>query len=437
MRFPFLGRRALTASGIYLSAVLGFLGQALAARWLGLESYGLFAIVIAVTGFVQLAFDLTVEEAVVKYGFRYIAAEQWGKLRRLFRRGLEVKLVGSAVGAAVIAGLAPAGQAIFGRGGLLVPLLIAALLPLAQAPEGIAANALLLRSRYDIRSFFLVVSMATRFVALVIGARHGVTVTIALLVVAQAISSGLISAAGMVAFRRFPRAPQESLGSDRRDIIRFMKQSAVASTIVTAQGSVAPILLGVVASPAAVGLFRVSLAPQQALAAISSPIRLILLTEQTRDWERGDLHMVFAGVKRFTIGATALMVVAVPPLLVFMPQLVRLVYSDKFAAAGNAARFVLVASALTFIVGWSKSLPVSIGRPGLRVLTYGVQAIVLIPLVAVFGVLWGATGAAAALAVSSAVFTVHWGFLILRLHRESQSGVLPPAVAALPTEGPA
>ena len=198
----------------------------------------------------------------------------------------------------------------------------------------------------------------------------------------------------------------------------------------TFQGALAPIVLGMVANPTQVGLYRVALAPQQALAAISSPVRLILLTEQTRDWERGDIRTVFAGVRRFTIAAGLLMLVAVPPLFVFMPDLVRFIYSVKYAAAGDAARFVLVASALTFVIGWSKSLPVSIGRPGLRILTHGIQALVLIPLTAVFGLLWQATGASAALAVAAAVFVAVWAVLIVRLNREHRH--IPPATTGEP-----
>lgn len=423
-------RRSATAGGIYLSAVLGFLGQILAARWLGVERYGLLAIVMSVTGFVQLLFDLTVEEAVIKYGFRYQASEQWGKLRRLYSRALRIKLVGSLVAGVAIAALAPAANAIFGHSDLLLPLLIAAFLPLVQAPEGLAGTSLLLRSRYDIRSFFLVVSMGTRFVALAIGSRLGVTETVLLLVVAQGVTTGLIALAGRKVFRGFPRAPHESLGADRAEIVRFMKKSAIASTMTTFQGALAPIVLGMVANPTQVGLYRVALAPQQALAAISSPVRLILLTEQTRDWERGDIRTVFAGVRRFTIAAGLLMLVAVPPLFVFMPDLVRFIYSAKYAAAGDAARFVLVASALTFVIGWSKSLPVSIGRPGLRILTHGIQALVLIPLTAVFGLLWQATGASAALAVAAAVFVAVWAVLIVRLNREHRH--VPPATTGEP-----
>ena len=70
-------RRSLTAVGIYSSVVLGFLSTVVAARTFhSKEIFGLFTLVITATGFCQALFDLTVEEAVVKYGFHYAARDR-------------------------------------------------------------------------------------------------------------------------------------------------------------------------------------------------------------------------------------------------------------------------------------------------------------------------------------------------------------------------
>ena len=88
-------RRSLTAVGIYSSVVLGFLGTVVATRELhSARHFGDFATVLFATGFLQSFFDLTVEEALVKYGFRYISREDWGRLRRLFSSALRFKLAG-------------------------------------------------------------------------------------------------------------------------------------------------------------------------------------------------------------------------------------------------------------------------------------------------------------------------------------------------------
>ena len=127
-----LRRRFATAAGLYLSVALGILGTIAAARILGLQDFGRFATVMAVVGLAQTLLDLTVEESLTKFGFRYVAGEDWGKLHRLFRRALELKLVGGALASLVILALAPFADTIFGTDGLAAPMAAAAALPFAR-----------------------------------------------------------------------------------------------------------------------------------------------------------------------------------------------------------------------------------------------------------------------------------------------------------------
>ena len=82
-----------------------------------------------------------------------------------------------------------------------------------------------------------------------------------------------------------------------------------------------------------------------------------------------------------------------------MPWLVKVVFASEYESAVTAARVILFAGALQFMMGWTKSLPVTIGRPRLRIVTHGLEAVVAIPLVVVLGAEWGATGAAVAATV--------------------------------------
>ena len=114
------------------------------------------------------------------------------------------------------------------------------------------------------------------------------------------------------------------------------------------------------------------------------------------------------------------------PLFVFMPDLLRIVLGSDFVAATDAARLVLVAALLQFVFGWTKSFPVTIGRPNLRVLTHGLETAVLIPLTLAFGAAWGATGAAAALLVATIVFVVAWALLFVRVRRDGVTVPVAP-----------
>jgi hypothetical protein len=86
MQTRLLWRRSATAIGLYGSVALGLLGGLVAARELHPDRYGLYSLAVFGAGFFQVLLDLTVEEAMIKYGFRYTTTEQWGRLRRLYRR---------------------------------------------------------------------------------------------------------------------------------------------------------------------------------------------------------------------------------------------------------------------------------------------------------------------------------------------------------------
>ena len=108
MRSRLFWRRSTAAAGIYASVVLGFFGTVIAAHAFSTRVLGLYALVIAATGFFQTLLDLTIEEALVKYGFRFQEREDWGRLRRLFGLALQVKLAGGLLAGACLLALAPA-----------------------------------------------------------------------------------------------------------------------------------------------------------------------------------------------------------------------------------------------------------------------------------------------------------------------------------------
>jgi O-antigen/teichoic acid export membrane protein len=428
MRKRLFWRRSAAAAGIYSSAVLGFLGTVVALHIFSTHTFGLYALVLATTGFFQSFLDVTVEEALIKFGFRYTTREDWGRLRRLFKSAIAFKLAGGILAAVVIAALAPLADTILHKSGLSTPLYVAALLPLVQCVENVGGVGLILRGRYDLRGFFLFTSMALRLTAIAVAAPHGLTATIAAIVAAQAVATAAVSVAGWLAYRRFPQATATPLGTERRGILSFVLQSSIASGVTSLTTPVAILVLGRVSTTTEVAWFRASLSPQQGFSALTSPARLILLTEQTRDWERGTRDAVFAGIRRYTLAASLLTIVALPLLLYFTPDIARLLFSKKNLGAVDATRIVIIAGALRMIFGWTKSFPVSIGRPNLRIWTHGVETLVLIPLAGILGAEWGAAGAAGAVLASSVAYCAYWAVLFFRIKRE------PPEAAPLPVE---
>ena len=204
--------------------------------------------------------------------------------------------------------------------------------------------------------------MVLRLTALWLAAPHGLTWSITAIVCAQFVSTASIGVVGLKAFRRFPQVEAEPLGSDRKAIVSFVAQSSVGTGVISVRNFLAPLLLGIVTTPVQVGYFNVAKSPQSGFLALSAPARMVLLTEQTRDWEHGRRSAVLHGVRRYTMLAALLMIVVVPPLYYFMPRLVELVYSSEYAGAGDAARVFLLAAAVQFLVGVDEVVP-GRGRP--------------------------------------------------------------------------
>lgn len=409
-------RRSLTAVGIYASVLLGFAATVVAARrFESTAVFGLYTLVLAATGFFQTLFDVTVEEAVVKFGFSYSAAEDWGRLRELVRSALAVKLAGGLFGAAGIGVLAPFADALFGDDRLRDALFVAAAIPAIQSLEGLAGAILLLRGRYDVRSTFLVWSMALRLAAIWFGAPRGLVTAVALVVVAQVVATASIGLVGLAALRRFPDVPRVPLTEERRAIVRFVVQSSAATGVISIRTYVTPLLLGMVSTAAQVSYFRVGQAPQSGFQALSAPARMVLLTEQTRDWAQGRQRRVVRGIRNYSLLAAAVLVVILPPLYWWMPDIVRILYGGEYVPAADAARVFLIAAGVQFLVGWTKSFPVTIGRPGLRIVTHGVESLVIVPLALLLGHEWGATGAAAAVVAGVCVFAALWAAIAMRV----------------------
>lgn len=418
MRSRVLWRRAATAAGVYGAAVVGFLATVIAARELGRAEFGLLALVIATTGFLQMLLDFTIDEALVKFGFRYVAREDFGRLRRLFRIAAAIKLCGGALGTVSLLVLAPFADGLFGEHGLFVPLLIASAVPLIQSPEGLAGTVLLLRRRTDLRAGFLLVSMSLRLAGLAVGASFGLREAVLGTVVAQVAATLAVGAAGLIAFRRFPRTLPEPLGEDGAALRRFVIQSTIGTGIGSARVTFPVVLVGLVTGAAQVAFFRVAQAPQSAFASLSAPARLVLLTEQTHDFEHGRIERLRGMLTRYMLGTAGALAVVVPILWWQMPAIVPAVYGgEQYAGAVDATRLILVAAAIQVVWGWTKSFPVSIGKPILRVIAQGIEVAVLIPALLVMARVWGATGAAAAVLLASAVFAGVWTVFLVRLRK--------------------
>ena len=222
MRSRVIWRRSATAIGVYVAAVLGFLTTVVATRELGVHDYAQFAAVIAASTFFQQLLDLTIEEALVKFGFRYIGGASAGGGCGACSRSRSASSSSAACSpGSRSCALAPFAKQVWGTGGVVRADADRVAdrrsrrrrrtSPPARSSCAAATTSAARSSR---------VSMGLRLIGLAIGCRYGVAGAVIGMVVAQVVATAAIGVAGIAAFRRFPQAPSEPLGEDVRGAAR-------------------------------------------------------------------------------------------------------------------------------------------------------------------------------------------------------------------------
>jgi O-antigen/teichoic acid export membrane protein len=94
------------------------------------------------------------------------------------------------------------------------------------------------------------------------------------------------------------------------------------------------------------------------------------------------------------------------------------VYQPRYVAASNAFRVMLLASMVQLVFAWTKSFPVSIGRPGLRTAGQVLEIAVLVPAVLLLARSYGATGAALGVLAGAVVLASFWALRLVELRRQ-------------------
>jgi len=237
-------------------------------------------------------------------------------------------------------------------------------------------------------------------------------------VIAQVVSTLTAAGLSLAVFRSYPAAPPAALGDDAPEIRRFAIQSSIASGLTSLRTSLPTVLVGIVASPVQTADFRAAQAPATAAASLSAPARLVLLAEQTRDIEQGRGDRALKLLGHYLSATAAIACVLTPVGWWAMPTLVRWVYGAKWLGAASAFRVMLLAAMVQLVFAWTKSFPVSIGRPGLRTAGQILEIAVLVPAVLVLAGLYGATGAAAGVLAGAVVLASFWSLRLVELRRE-------------------
>lgn len=375
--------------------VVGFLVGVQLARGLGVTSYGYYGIAMAVVTIATIPGTLGIPKLVT----REVAAAQsrgdpaaiHGVVRWADRTcwGISAIIAATtAMGAAIAWGA--------GSGTLAVAILLGApaitLLPLAS----IRASAL--RGLHDIvlgqlsNNLMRPLAMAILlFVCFSTGINIGAPGAMAL---------NCVTAAGALALtqfwlsRRLPEAAASHSAQQQRGWLASSIPMALADAAQSLQQQASVLLLGIVAAPAQVALFRVSIATVVIAVVPVTVVNLVVLPMFARLHAEHDHRRLQQLVSMSALIQFAGVFLLSIPLLAAASPLLRVVFGDNYAAAGSTLRILLVGAIVSAAFGPNGALLNMTGHE--RRVTRAMWVSLLINAVAIafFALRWGSVGSA-------------------------------------------
>lgn len=418
-----------TSLATWGSTALAFAATVVVARALGPDGFGEVVLAVSTATLVAMLLDLSLEDAVVYHGFRALEAGRMGTLRALIRRSLALDFViGIVVAAVIVASAEPLADLVSG-GRLGADILrLAALAGLVATVDGTTGGMLLVAGRPDLRAWITAVANAVRLgaviVAVQLGGPEAVVVSYALAAaVGAAVQAALAWWIGWRRWRPTGVSDGEPVGS--RALLSFGLHSSLSTTLFSGREMMIPMLLGSLAGPAAVGLFRVALLPVTAVGVVGAPIKMLLLPEQTRLAARNRFDTLWRSIRVHTLAGLALGLPAAAVGWFALDTIIPLLYTDEFAGAVDASRILLIAAVAHLAFSWWKTIPTAVGRPELRTIVAASSFALTVALLAVFAGR-GSEGAALAFSLAAVITGVAWLALARVLLRRDHAGAGAP-----------
>jgi O-antigen/teichoic acid export membrane protein len=429
---PFWERRGWWAQtgragvAVLVASVYAFLATVVAARALGPHDYGLVVLALSAVASVATFLDFSLEEAVIHYAARAIAAKDHGAVRALLATSVRMDvLVGVAVFAALALAAGPIASVIV-RGGIS-PMLIrlAALESLAITIDGTTGATLMLSRRPELRAWCFAWTNALRLGAVVLASNLGSAgpdkILIAYVVGSATGSLTQAVAARWVARHRWGTGPRGRPPVGLRTLVWFGMHSSTTTTIIAVRAALISVVLGRIAGAPAVGIFAVALLPLTLAQVASAPLRITMFPEQATLAAEGRIDLLRRAVVGYTRVAVAVALVAAAIGWFVLPPLISTLFAHAFEDALVPARVMLIPAVVALATAWSKSLPSAVGRPEVRtwisIVELGLTGVLLAALAS-----HGAIGAAWAIAITSVLVGSVWVVAAQRILRNAAAG---------------
>jgi O-antigen/teichoic acid export membrane protein len=398
-----------------VTAVVNFMLAVVLARTLGTAGYGSYAVALAWAMFLSVPASLGITPLVVRHVAANAQREEWSLVRGVIRWSNQV--VGAAA-AVVVAGATLVGLMVSdARPETVGPFLIGLLLVPLVAFTGLRQAAIQGLHRVVLARLPDTVLLPTTFLALVflasrlLGDRFTASWAMALNVAAGTFALLV----GVVLLRRaLPvRVRRSKPDYEHRSWFRSALPLLVMSLLLVANNQCGTILLGVLDSADAAGMFNVAFR----VAAFTSFLFLAasypLYPNVARLWAVGDpaaIQRLLTRAARIVLLVSVILALA---FLVFTDQILA-IFGSEFPDAAVALRILVVAELVKVLTGFGGIALVMTSQETSMARAAGVGVVLNILLAVVLIPVWGVEGAATASAVSTVASSAYIAWLSWR-----------------------
>lgn len=354
-------RRAVSL--LWGAEAVGLIGSALqailVARWLGPESLGQAALILAIPGLVFAVVNPHAEEAVVQFASRFRAQEREGSIYGTIRLAKQIDVGLIVVGAVITLAAMPVALRLTDLEGRNFGLVLVAALGAGLASMATTYRAVLsVTDRFPrLASLNLVTGLARSALVVWLVSVTGLGGYVVGLTVAAGLELSLLALASRYAARPFGDADIMPLsGSDRRDFLRFLlftDLSTVASVLIKHADV---LVLGAFRPPAEVGEYRLAATVVSLLGRVSTPLQTVAFPRLSSAAVRGGRHFdseLRLMARNFSAPLAVAGLVGAPVLAWLLPR----VAGTAYRGAVDEALWLYVGAVVSVVLFWV--------RPGL------------------------------------------------------------------------
>jgi O-antigen/teichoic acid export membrane protein len=361
-----------------IRTILVFLKSIVIARGLGVEFYGVYALIAAFVVTVQDFFNLNIGNAFIKFGAEFKTNERGDQVMALIKACLLATAVTATLSVLLISILVSFAYESF----VEVPdlewyIVFYAIADVATFFDPMGRSILRLYYKFKVNSFVQTITAVLEFIV--------ITLTIFIypkdlqaffiaVVVSRIINTLINNGAGFYELRHelIPHlsAKMSLLTGRYREISGYIFGNSLSKTLRTLMNQGDVLLLGALTGPSQVGFYAVAKRMANMVGVISDPFTMsvfpqfsLLLSEK----KFSDIKVMLNRITRNTILPAVLLLIIS---MLLSEWVITLAFGEEYSSAAGPFRICIIGSVLTSLFFWNQSLMQSFGLIAFRFYVY-------------------------------------------------------------------